>query len=340
MIPYTSLPSVATFRTDSNGTIDARTGDSILQRIDEILAQHHNNHGRVMFQAAKMREVMILGRLYMAMDMWLKDVKLNANRDKPVWKQSCLHAVESLYKVGCFKLADRVGVPINQLPFWINESFGKSMGAHGVELDLDKGMAKYMDAPEADLCRIKFEAGRAYMRNTAAADIEFVPASSDAFMNDKIFAGGYAKHLKGHAGYVLSMGGDFFMGQHQVGGKPGASANTYHSSYTAGQAIRCAGTWKVEGGVVKEISDSSGHYQPTLHHMINAVETLKTYGVDIANLKVHYYGKDAQGQNVNVVGQAATVFLATQQGKPLAEIRNNNLLGQQVETVARKKLST
>lgn len=335
MIPYKSIPALTVFQADSNGSIDARKGDPILQQIDEILHQYHTNHGIVMFSASKLKEIMILGRLFSAVDMWLKDVTLNANRTNSVWKVKCKPAIESLYQVGCLRLAERVGVPINQLPFWITEAFGKGLSEHGVELDLDKGLAKYMDPAEADLCRIQFKGGKAYMRLLNAGSVDLVAASSDIYKNDKIFASGYAKHLKGHAGYVLSMGGDFFMGQHRVGGKLKEQSNLYHSSYRGGEAIRCAGTWKVEEGVVKEISDSSGHYQPNLHHMINALEVLKAYGVNLADLKVHYYKNKEEAQ----VTESSFDFLAKAHRGVLQDHRNRFINEQKVESTSRKKLS-
>jgi hypothetical protein len=175
------------------------------------------------------------------------------------------------------------------------------------------------------------------MRNTTSASIDYVPASSADYHDAKIYGAKHSPHMVGHAGFVLSMGGDFFMGQHGIGGKINEEKNVYHSSYTAGRAVRCSGTWKVENGVVKEISDSSGHYKPNLNHMINALETLKTYGVDLSKVLIHYYGKNEAGTGGNQVfkNQNANEFLTNRRRGVLSSSRQAYIEGQKVETAAR-----
>ena len=67
--------------------------------------------------------------------------------------------------------------------------------------------------------------------------------------------------------------------------------------------MRCAGTWKVVAGVVLEITDASGHYRPTLDHIIGALEALKANGCDLAVLKVFIFPD-------KIMGQTAAAFLA------------------------------
>jgi hypothetical protein len=329
-IPYKSIPKVAVFKRDCQQAKDPGPRDPILKYVWEVLGEYESNHSRFMWQAAKMREIVILGRLYYATDLWLKDSKPSSSAED--WKLPCKPIVADFYRVVCTTLADKVGVGINALPTWLTETYGKGLTDHAVSLDLDKKLAKYMDQAEVDLCRIKFRNGRAYMRELNTGRIEWVAASSDAYKNDRIFAGGGAKHQIGHAGYVLSLGGDFFMGNHRVGGKQGEQANVYHSSYRSGEAIRCAGTWKVDNGFVKEISTSSGHYQPDVRHLLIAVETLKAYGVNLDKLVVHYYLKGQQ-----FYGEPALTFMQKHRTGTLAGNREGYIKGQNVEQPARRR---
>jgi hypothetical protein len=51
-----------------------------------------------------------------------------------------------------------------------------------------------------------------------------------------------------------------------------------HSSFLAGAPVRTGGELKVVNGVVKTISNASGHYQPSLSSLRRAVDWLKESG--------------------------------------------------------------
>ena len=54
----------------------------------------------------------------------------------------------------------------------------------------------------------------------------------------------------------------------------------------AGESVLCAGTLKIERGVVKAVRTNSGHYRPTDEHMLNVVEFLKMIGAPIGQIDI------------------------------------------------------
>jgi hypothetical protein len=55
-----------------------------------------------------------------------------------------------------------------------------------------------------------------------------------------------------------------------------------HTSFLAGDKVRGAGEWVVEQGLLKKMSGRSGHYQPSLDHLLQALRDLQ--GMNVAAL--------------------------------------------------------
>jgi|GEM_PF-5941393 len=58
-----------------------------------------------------------------------------------------------------------------------------------------------------------------------------------------------------------------------------------HSSITRDGAIECAGHITIENGIITMINNSSGHYQPTLLDLYNAINTIQKYGKNVFSEK-------------------------------------------------------
>ena len=58
----------------------------------------------------------------------------------------------------------------------------------------------------------------------------------------------------------------------------------HHSSFLAGQPVAGAGEIKVVDGVVMEITDRSGHYQPAPPYLDQVLNQLKYDGVDTSTI--------------------------------------------------------
>lgn len=71
----------------------------------------------------------------------------------------------------------------------------------------------------------------------------------------------------------------------------------HHSSFMAGGHVRCAGMIKIDNGLVKEISNNSGHYKPPVENLKSLVKHLHEKGCLAAGAVVQICGgpKDSQG---------------------------------------------
>ncbi|HMV66141.1 MAG TPA: hypothetical protein PKA64_04780, partial [Myxococcota bacterium] len=71
----------------------------------------------------------------------------------------------------------------------------------------------------------------------------------------------------------------------------------HHSSLVGGKEVTSAGTMKVREGKVEEVSDSSGHYKPSIVHTQQGVERLQKLGVmDEARSSVRLSPKGSGGE--------------------------------------------
>jgi hypothetical protein len=283
---YPEIPLLEKFKKDSSAALGIRSIDSILRQIDAQLAEYHKVGASLTAQEARIQKTLVLGRLYSSIDAWLKEFA------KGQGKSGRKDAIQALFECTCFTLAALTEKTINLLPRWIEETYGRGINEHAVDLDYTRRVAKYLTQSEADSHRVQFRGGIAKQLNVKAGSTSLVPLDTATVGKAKEEGGQDTPEeqgwLPGHSGYVLSMGGDFFSAKHELNTK---GENFYHSSYMAGSAVKCAGTWLVKLGRVVEITDASGHYKPTQDHLIRAVETLKANGVNMDALRVFAFGQ-------------------------------------------------
>ncbi|KHD87788.1 MAG: hypothetical protein OM95_12300 [Bdellovibrio sp. ArHS] len=60
----------------------------------------------------------------------------------------------------------------------------------------------------------------------------------------------------------------------------------HHSSLSAGEDVLFAGTAAFNAGVLRELSDQSGHYKPSPQQTLIAIKELQKMGVDLSMLKL------------------------------------------------------
>jgi hypothetical protein len=80
---------------------------------------------------------------------------------------------------------------------------------------------------------------------------------------------------RGYAIYVMDGNGHLYASEHRLG-------IFHHSSFLAGGDVAGAGEIKVERGVVKSVTNKSGHYTPTSEEMVQVFEELEARGVNLA----------------------------------------------------------
>lgn len=82
----------------------------------------------------------------------------------------------------------------------------------------------------------------------------------------------------GRAIFVMDRQGNVYASTVQEVGK------FHHSSFLAGQPVAGAGELVVENGVVKLISNKSGHYRPTAEMNEQVLKTLEAQGIDVSKV--------------------------------------------------------
>ncbi|HZL27822.1 MAG TPA: hypothetical protein VFC39_14950 [Acidobacteriaceae bacterium] len=84
--------------------------------------------------------------------------------------------------------------------------------------------------------------------------------------------------------YVMDQRGRIYVNGIEV-------TNLKHSSFMAGQAVQCAGTIRFERGQLAWLSGKSGHYQPTVTQIVNMLEKLRSYQVNLNRVIVYRENK-------------------------------------------------
>ncbi|AAZ68442.1 hypothetical protein [Ehrlichia canis] len=73
--------------------------------------------------------------------------------------------------------------------------------------------------------------------------------------------------------YVITLGGNLIIHDHIVCDR--SKGQTYfHSTLAAGMPVICAGLIRVDNGMIRDISNESGHYKPGIANLYNAVKLL------------------------------------------------------------------
>jgi hypothetical protein len=108
--------------------------------------------------------------------------------------------------------------------------------------------------------------------------------------------------------YACDAYGNFFIGPDflKVNGK---RVQINHSSYAAGHDVICAGMISIKNGVLKAISNNSGHYTPDTNKLTELLRWLESEGVDLRGVLVY---DQAQPQQTQV--SQASLFINGQYG--------------------------
>ena len=245
----------------------------------------------------------VLGQLYFCSDYYLKSKSNVAPRGK---QESAVH---NLFLTVVDKLCKAFDCSVNILPEMLEECWGRILTSHGHAVDTQRAphgappkIATYLTRARAEQYRLTFQNGLCYMRDRQKFS-RMVLANSAGI--GWTYSPKYAHEqmmYPGFAGFALSMSRELYMAHHRGGF---AKGNFFHSSYLAGDAVLCTGTIKIEAGVVKEIYNDSGHYQPTDTHLVSVIETLQMHGCDPAKITVYCKAHSWRDDNHAVQDQEA-----------------------------------
>ncbi|MBM4440313.1 MAG: hypothetical protein FJ027_07825 [Candidatus Rokubacteria bacterium] len=156
--------------------------------------------------------------------------------------------------------------------------FGRTVSEHGHEEDAflhGKGALQYytIDQDRAHL-KLAFRHGKAYKWGFhQGGKVELSPYDTDE-ANDALEYGGSL--------YVMDGRGRLY-----VSGQEFGIEALKHSSFMGGLPTLAAGTLRVENGQVVWVSGRSGHYRPKVAQMVNLLERLRGYSVDLTKVVVY-----------------------------------------------------
>lgn len=97
----------------------------------------------------------------------------------------------------------------------------------------------------------------------------------DTSSSSSVFGAGQGKSI-----FVMDEYGKIYASNFQSVGK------FHHSSFLGGKPVSAAGEITVKNGRIVEISNRSGHYQPTQQMNSQVINELKSKGLDISNIKI------------------------------------------------------
>lgn len=80
--------------------------------------------------------------------------------------------------------------------------------------------------------------------------------------------------------YAMGLYGNLFIGVAAAIVTPTARLN--HSSLLAGKGVMCAGTLRVQGGILKKFNNNSGHYRPSGVNVYQRLLALRDEHVDLS----------------------------------------------------------
>ena len=275
------LPKPDEWQRLTNG---GRSTQTMLNSIHEYLIAYHASTGTG--ELAGWDRLALLGQLYFCSDFWLKRAAKVGNDESYTVRKP---QVEFLWLTVVDKLCKAFDCTPNVLPQALEECWGRVLTPHGHQVDTRNtptggisSVATYLSRVEVEQYRLRFGNGYCYMRSRTNPK-DYIPADS-AGIGWTYAPGITDQMMKPHyAGFAMSMGREIFMAHHRGGFN---NKNFFHSSYLAGDTVLCTGTIRIDNGRVKAIRNDSGHYQPTLEHLLHVIETLSMHGIPIKGLRV------------------------------------------------------
>lgn len=270
---YPTIPSSEQWEKDSSTLLSRRADDKLLVQIDKAIADlPFEGNDDLSRDQIKYAQNDVACDLFFLVDHWLKTFRTARGADKRREP-----AMQALYRCVAQHLCGIFDCTINVLPMMLERFFGRSLTAHGAQIDGVSNAAKYLDRAEREQFKLHWKNGLAYRWSLGKL---VLVDSRDKEIN-------LTRVGNEFAGYVMSMTRDFYMAAHFDGHRgTGHRANFYHSSYLAGGTVMCAGSLRIDKGKVTGVMTDSGHYQPDPSHVVNVLRALRMHGVDLCHVIV------------------------------------------------------
>jgi hypothetical protein len=162
------------------------------------------------------------------------------------------------------------GVPLETA---MVEFFGSKVHEREAAEDAAKwpvGRMQWMTQAELKPLKLRFRG--AGVAHRIADGNRLIPYDTDEF-NDAVEFASFNLYVMDPAGHIYAFG-------QQRDGK-----ELKHSSFLRGGPTMAAGTMRVKNGRILYITNQSGHYKPQMRQMLNVLERLQSYGVDLMQVQ-------------------------------------------------------
>lgn len=267
MKPFQKMPSYSTWKSKSSAWFALRSSDTVLKQIDDLVKLYHQRADA---------QMEIAFQIYRGTHYWLKHLG-----GKVKGADGRIEAIAHLNGFIRNEFQRVFDVDANQVDEVMTLAFGKPVHVHYEQTEVlneARTVAYVIDEVARRDYKLVFRHGFAYKRSQAGLTLY-----------DTIDDNG--KNGKGEAIFVMDRNGHIFTGGYDSG-------LFHHSSFLAGNWSMAAGVMKVTGGQVVSVCPDSGHYQPGKQQMINVVERLKTYNVNLLNLTVNLFTYETEGSRI------------------------------------------
>ncbi len=286
---FTEIPTLTQWLTYSpldTAPSPPRKQDAALAVVDELVSalERAESHGEICYRLAE---------LFFATMWWM-----NHHRQQPGYKPGSdstrRTAMLSLNLCAANKLTKTLQCPIGELAGTLQNIYGVEMGPHGIKTDgVDGSKGNYLDDAGRERWRVIFRNGLAYyFINATVANSGRPPGDADLGLWD-------TRNYVDDAGregiiFVMTMSGDLFA-------RPASAKGVFHSAFTRGRPVLCAGTIAVLQGRIIRICNDSGHYVPMDTALAKVLQRLRLQGVNLAAITVR--DQYTLGQARNEKGQ-------------------------------------
>ncbi len=303
ILPYTAIPNLKQWQSDSSVLLANRKSDPILTSIDGLV-------GTIEHADENLKRLLVVD-LFWTCDHWLKtlsrDPKLDKKREPAVYR---------LFATSANLLCGYFGCQINTLPNELEYAFGRTVGVHGLRVDVELGLVKYMEEAERKLYKLDFSGGKAFQFEWWSTPVNLkkkVLANSRHACDTKAFFNTNADKTD-FGGFVMTMGRDLYMARH--GGPNTRGSRVFHSSYFGNHTVSCAGTMLIRNGEIEKICPDSGHFQPGDVNVMALLQMLRMQQVPLERVIV----QDFLGKNI---GTAALILSRRDWSEVVSHMKQN-----------------
>ncbi len=270
MKPFQQMPSYSKWKSESSAIFALRSSDKLLKQIDGLVKLYHQKPES---------QLEVSYQLYRATSYWMKHIG-----GKVKGSDRRFEAIENLHRFIGAEFQRVFDVDPGDMDQLLTLVFGKPVHVaydDGEVFNEARTVAYLIDEELRRSHKLVFRKGLAYKRNKQGL----------VLYDTKDEQG---KDCVGEAIFVMDREGKIYTGSY-------AKSEFHHSSFLAGGWSMSAGVMKITRGQIETVCPDSGHYQPGKQQMLNVVERLKTYNVDLTKLIVKLFSYETEG---NFKGQA------------------------------------